>query len=484
MNNNILDERILAESVRGGMSEIGNTGIPNPMGIIREDFYKDLEFPAAAATYKNMTYHPTVAAGLTVIKDTIRKVTWRVVSSEDIETPKEELKFIKSCMEDMDRPWTDYIQEFLSILIYGFSVNEKVWKRRTKTKQKSRFNDGKVGWKKLPTRSQASIKRWVWDEDGRDLIGVIQDVSLVKGITGRYLLDGRLVGIPRDRFLHFRHNAEADSPEGNSPLKQVYIPLNYLRTIEEYEAVGVARDMNGMPMISLPPDYMSKNAPQEKKDVFEYMKTVIRNINANEQAGLVFPRFIDPDTRQDSFGFELVSTKGSKNYDTNAIIRRYEEKILMTFLADVLLMGHAEGGSFSLASEKNTLLSIKVSAVLDQIVDVINNDLIPSTYRMNGMDDTYTPKIVYEDFDDNSLDEIGKFLQRSVSVGAMSVDEVLSDKLRAMIEVEPADASKPIKMPSTARASRAGDGMETAGEGTSTAPSGNDDSTDNNDNAS
>lgn len=483
-NQNPADTKLLSDAARVIMPEIGNNGLANPLGLIRDDFYTELEYPLAARTFKNMTYHPTVSSAITVIEDTIRKVNWTIEAPDDAdEQMKEHTQFIESCMHDMDRPWSEYVQEFLSIIIYGFSINEKVWKRRKKKNQKSKFDDGLFGWKKLPTRSQASIKRWVWDEDGRDLLGVIQDLSQVKGGSLRYNVDGTLIGIPKNKFLHFRHNAQLDNPEGNSPLKQVFIPWSYLTTIEEYEAVGISRDMNGMPMIKLPPDYMSENASDDKKAVFEYMKTVIRNINANEQAGLVFPTFVDPDTKADAFDFELVGTQGNKSYDTDKIIRRYEQKILMTFLADVLLLGHSNVGSNALASEKSSLLSVKVEAILSQIVDVINKDLIPHTFRMNGWDDTITPKIAFDSFEETSLDEVGKLVQRAVSVGAMEVDKELSNKLRDLIEVSEADESKPITIVNPNNESKAGEGME-EGDPSGTGKAQGNNSATNSDNAS
>jgi hypothetical protein len=484
LSNNPTDVKLLSEAARVVMPELGNSGLANPLGLIRDDFYRELEYPLAAKTFKNMTYHPTVSSAITVIEDTIRRVNWSVEAPKDA-TPemKVRTKHIESCMHDMDRTWAEYIQEFLSILIYGFSVNEKVWKRRTKKNNKSRHDDGLIGWKRLPSRSQASIKRWVWDDKGRDLIGVIQDLSQVKGGSLRYNVDGTLIGIPRSKFLHFRHNAQLDNPEGNSPLKQVFIPWSYLTTIEEYEAVGISRDMNGMPMIKLPPEYMAANASDDKKAVFDYMKQVIRNINANEQSGLVFPKFVDPDTKADAFEFSLVGTQGNKNYDTDAIIRRYEQKILMTFLADVLLLGHSAVGSNALASEKSSLLAVKVEAILAQIVDIINTDLIPHTFRMNGWDDTITPKLTFDSFEDTSLDEVGKLVQRAVSVGAMSIDEPLSNYLRDLIGASDADPSAPVLMPSDSISS-AGEGFKTAGEGTATSPGGSDSSSNNNDNAS
>lgn len=484
MPTNSLDEKLVEDNSKASlqMKQIGHTGLPTAMGLVRDDFYNELEYPFAAKTFKNMVYHPTVASAVTVIKDTIRKVNWDVKPVDDSEEAKEQAEFIQSCMQDMDRPWKEYINEFLSIITYGFSLNEKVFKRRKN--KKSKFTDNKIGWKKLPSRNQASVKRWVWDEEGRDLIGVVQDLALVKRGASRYETTNPIVGIPIEKLLHFRHDAQLDNPEGNSPLKSAYIPWKYMVTIEEYEAVGISRDLAGMPIIYLPPEYMAENASDDKKAVYTYMQQVVRNINANEQAGLVFPRFIDPETKHDAFGFELANTQGGKSYDTDAIIRRYEQKILMSFLADVLIIGHGNTGSFSLASEKSNLLSTKIAAILDQIVEVINNDLIPHTFRINGWDDSETPKIVYNDFEKTSLDEVGKLVQRAVSVGALEVDKELSNKLRELIEVPPADESNPVTIVNPNNNGNGGEGMKTAGEGTATNPGGSDSSSDNNENAS
>ena len=475
--NMTLDKEIVEDSSRIRMAEIGSTGLPTVSGLIRDDKYAELEFPAAAHTYKSMSYHPTISSAITVIQDTIRQVEW-VVEGED----QERVDFIESCMKDMDRSFGEYINEFLSMIIYGFSINEKVFKRRKKGK--SKFTDGLIGWKKLPSRNQATIKRWVWDEKGNDLIGCIQDLNLVKNGNLRYPESGNIVGIPKEKFLHFRLNAQLDNPEGNSPLKGAYIPWQYLATLEEYQAIGVSRDLGGMPVVYLPPEYMSDNASDDKKAVYAYMQQVVRNITANEQAGLILPKFVDPDTKADMFDFELVGVSGGKSYDTNAIIERYQNVVLMSFLSDVLILGHGGNGSFALASEKSSLLELKIKAVLDQMIEVINSDLIPHTYRINGWDDTETVKITYKSFDRDSIDELGKFVQRAVSVGAMEVDKELSNALRDRIEVPPADPDNPIEIVNEGNSGRGGDGMKTAGEGTAETVDGGDASATNLDNAS
>ena len=472
------DHGLLAAKGRTTMGDVGQLGLPVFRGVVREELYKDLEFPRAAQTYRNMTLHSTVSSALTIISDTIRQVEWYVeggaVEGDDA--------LIETCMGDLDRPWDEYIEEFLSILTYGFSVNEKVWKVRSKGK--SKHDDGKIGWKRLPARNQASIKRWVWDDTGSDLLGVIQSVENVKGGAARYGTARTETGIPRGKFLLFRHNPRLDSPEGTSPLKGSYLAFKYLVALEEFEAIGVSRDMSGLPVCRLPPEYMSDNASPDKKTVYEYMKTIIRNLQMNESAGIIMPSFVDPETKQDSFGFELMSVKGGgKSYDTNAVIQRYEQKMLMSFLADLLVMGHNGSGSFGLAEEKGSLLTIRIQSILNQITDVLNEDLIPHTFKMNGLDREVFPKIKYKGFDSDSLDSISKFIQRVVSVGAVEVDKPMSDKLRELVELEQADDDKPITMLPVDTKSESGQGMATAGDGNSTTPNGGDSSASNKDNA-
>ena len=144
------------------------------------------------------------------------------------------------------------LQNVASSYTYGFSVHEKVYRKRYKGSG-SRYNDGLVGWKKLPIRSQDTISGWIFDETGRDLVGVEQDLSLVNNY-GRYSSlaaanNGNTITIPRKKFMLFRVNPERDNPEGNSLLKTVYLSWKYRTAIEEQEAIGVVRNMVGTPCV-------------------------------------------------------------------------------------------------------------------------------------------------------------------------------------------------------------------------------------------
>ena len=73
---------------------------------------------------------------------------------------------------------------------------------------------------------------------------------------------------------------------------------------------------------------------------------MVKSIRRDEYEGLVLPH---------GFEFELVSTGGARQFDTNAIINRYDTKIAMTVLADFIMLGHQKVGSFALSSDKTEL---------------------------------------------------------------------------------------------------------------------------------
>lgn len=442
------------------MSEIGSTGISLFAGVISEEKKIDLQWPYAPHTYKEMSYDSAVSSALGIIEVLVKRAEWEVKVPEgaDNQEIQNRADTLKGMMDDMERPWDEYIEEFLSYLVYGYSVNEIVFKRRrgkkSNTLYQSKYNDDVLGWAKLPSRSQHTIDRWIFDPDRNQFVGLRQNLNRINTNSRIYLSSNKLRDkanpnerlIPKKKYLHFRWNPKRDNPEGQSPLRNCYIPWRYKTLIEEYEAIGVSRDLGGLPVVQLPIEYMADDASEDKKAIYEYFKNLVRNIHANESAGVIMPKFVDPETKEDVFGFKLEGVNGgSKNYDTNAIINRYENKILMSFFADILKMGQDSVGSFALSDNKNNLLAFMVESQLKLIANVLNNHLIPLTYEMNGWEITdEMPYFDYGDIEDSDLDAIGKYVQRIVSVGAVETDKPMSDYLRGLLDLPSGDKSTPM----------------------------------------
>ena len=181
-----------------------------------------------------------------------------------------------------------------------------------------------------------------------------------------------------------------------------------------------------------------------------------------------------------------VQGNGGRSYDTDKMINRYDNKILMAYFADVLKLGQDSVGSFALAGSKTNLLAVGIAAILTEILDVINRDLVIQTLLVNGWDlgKEDIPYITFEDLDERDLDELGKYIQRVASVGALEITQPLSEALLDTARLPKPDRDKPIDVELTSGGnSDAGRGMKTAGEGNSTGISSDDKSVTNQENA-
>jgi hypothetical protein len=128
------------------------------------------------------------------------------------------------------------------------------------------------------------------------------------------------------------------------------------------------------------------------------------------------------------------------------------------------------------AGAKTSIMAMAIEARLREIADVLNKDLIPQTFALNGWDDEELPRFTYTDLDEEDLDEFSKLVQRIFSVNAIEFDREIANIIRERgFGASPYPKDMPVDeelLPQNR--SRAGDGMKTAGEGTSTEVSGSD----------
>ena len=52
----------------------------------------------------------------------------------------------------------------------------------------------------------------------------------------------------RAKFMLFRAGRHRGDPYGKSPLRDAYLAWRFLTALEDLEAVGVAKDLNGLPV--------------------------------------------------------------------------------------------------------------------------------------------------------------------------------------------------------------------------------------------
>lgn len=394
------------------MIELGGTGLKRASGIIDEEFLPALRGRKAVRVYREMADNsPIVGSLLFSIEKLLRQVEWRVVAPDNTPEMSQAVEFVEQCMEDMSHTWDDMIAEILSMLTYGWSWHEIVYKRRIgpwekDPRKQSKYTDGKIGWRKIPIRSQETLLRWIFDEEG--------GVKALVQIPPPYY---QTKIIPVERSLLFRTGIYKGNPEGRSLLRTAYRPWFFLKRLEEFEAIGVERDLAGLPVARVPSSYMNAAQGSKESQVYQAFKKMVQNVRRDEHDGLVLPLEYDPDTKQPLFEFELMSSGGARQFDTSALIQRYEQRILMSCLADFILLGHEEVGSYALHVDKTGIFRTALNTIAKAIANVFNKHAIPRLFQINGWKLDQLPQIEPANVDPPDLTQLAQFMTAMAQIG-------------------------------------------------------------------
>lgn len=401
--------------------EIGRVGQRRYGGIFYEEFLSELRGRKGAEVFTEMSNNDeTIGAILFAIEMLVRQASWNVEPGGSTAKDREAAEFVKSCMDDMQQTWIDTISEILSFLTYGWSFHEIVYKRRMgRTKDNrtsSKYDDGLIGWMKLPIRSQETLYQWEYD-DQDNLIGMTQMPPP----------DFGLITIPMNKAMLFRTRSRKDNPEGRSILRTAYRSWYFKRRIQEIEGIGIERDLAGLPVITTPEgmDIWDKD-DEDMNAIRTGLEAMVKNIRRDSTEGLVLPF---------GYTFELTSTGGSRQFDTNSIIERYDTKISQTVLADFIQLGHESVGSFALSSDKTNLFSMAICAFLDIICQTFNSQGIPALIDINGdhfAGVTDYPRLTHGDIEDVDLATMATYIKDMATIGVIIPDESLEDYVRQL----------------------------------------------------
>ncbi len=392
--------------------DMGSYGLRQWGGWVREEYLVQLRGLQAQRTYREMQDNSaTVGAVLFAIMQSMRQVEWRVESASDTPEAKAEQEFVDTLRHDMSSTWEDFLAEALSMLTYGFAPHEIVYKRRNGRKPptsevpSSKFDDGRIGWRRLPIRGQDTIWKWFFDENGQ-----------IKGLTQQPWV-GAQINIPIEKLLLFRPTAHKNNPEGRSILRNAYRPWYFMKRLEEQEAIMLER-MSGVPKVSVPNSLLELAAAGDvnAKATIEAYKAIARNVRIDEQMGLVLPSdTYDTATGKSNvrmYDFELVVPQAGRGAGTafDTPIKRYQLDILMTVLADFIQLGHAARGTQNLAISKVDMFFQAIAGWMDSISAVLNNYALPRLWDLNGLDFDLMPRLQPDLAQRIDLDALGNFI--------------------------------------------------------------------------
>lgn len=428
--------------------DLGSYGLRAYSGYVREEFLPQLMGRQAQRVYREMLDNSSVVgAVIFAVTQAMRRVTWRVEPANDTGEAKALAEFVESMMHDMSHTWEDFILESLSMLGYGFSVHEIVYKRRLGRKPHSRpgpkprqdmagssYNDGKIAWRRLPIRAQDTILKWFFDENGS-----------IEGFTQQPYA-GPTIDIPLEKGLLFRAGVHKNNPEGRSILRNAYRPYYFVKRLEELEGIAIER-MNGFPVISVPNELIERalaispngqSVDAAAAATYEQYKKISTGIRIDEQMGLVLPSDVyksddgkPSSARLYSLEFATPQHGSGGRADSDKIIGRYKVEIMSTVLADFIQMGHEVRGTNNLAVTKVDMFYQAIEGWLNGEAAVINRYALPRLWQLNGDNPDLMPTLKPDMAQRLDLDSLGAYVANLKLAGMpLFPDEPLQTFLR------------------------------------------------------
>lgn len=385
--------------------EVGKTGIRFSYGYVYEDFLTSLQGTRGIKVFREMSDNDAVIGScLHAIKQILREARWEVRAGDSgVAECKKDAEFLERNILSMTHSWTDFVVEILSMLIYGWSYFEQVFKRD--------YN-GDIVWEKLAHRKQSSMEKWELD-----------DVGEVLGLYQRPAPDYKLVYLPLKKGILFRTEPAGNNPEGRSILRNAYRSYYFKKNIEEIEGIGIERDLAGLPMLTPPPEFKIESEDIETKTAIDWAKKLVSSIRRDEQDGILKPHGWD---------FELVASPGKRQFDTSEIINRYNKQISVTVLAQFVMLGMERTGSYALAKEQTDLFYMCLEGWADTMASTFNRHAIPTLFGLNGISskDRPLPYMVHTNIHRYNLRDLAYFVSTLANVEGLVIDEDVQNYLK------------------------------------------------------
>jgi hypothetical protein len=383
--------------------EMGDTGTTIFHGMISDEEYNSgLVGTAKYRVYDKMRKgDATVAASLKVLKLPLLSANWDVEAASQDEADIEKARFIEhNLKEAMTISWQDFLRQSLLMVDYGVFVFEKVFTY-------VEF-EGKqyIGWKKLAPRHPKTITNWGIGNDKNE-----------PGIT-QLLPTGKSVEIPMDKLLIFINEREGDNYEGVSVLRSAYKHWFYKDIFEQIDAMAFERQGLGVPYCKLP-------AGADDKDKAN-AKALVKNLRANEKAHVVFP---------DGYEVGFLDMKAKATRDPKSSIDYHNRQIVLNVLAQFLMLGAGESGSFALSKDQSGFFYDSLQAVGKNICAVISKHAIQQLCDFNWPGMTKYPKLRVDDIGAIDKDKFATMLNTLITNGIIEKDDELVKYVRNELDL-------------------------------------------------
>ena len=407
----------MSDDIKKAANRYGQIGVasdydPN-WGMRQDEYLPELRGQRGIQKLREMaTGDAIVGAILSAMDLMIRAAPVRITRGSE-----QARNILSYSLHNMDgQTFEMFISDALSFLPYGFSLFEIV------ARPPSQHPEGWVTLRKLAPRAQWTIERFVTAPNG-DILGVQQNAT------------AKSTFMPYDKLLHFRTASRQSDPAGLSVLRSAYQSWYFAQRIQEIEAVAIERELNGLPLVRVPSEYLAPDATDSQKAFINTIGTIARDVKRNEMGHIIIPS----DTYANEDGsltdvrlveFELIASQGKRDIKPHEVILRYQQDMARSALADFVLLGSNDRGSFAMAKSKTDLFVQALTGYVQALASVLNRTLVPKLMMWNGIPKEDAPEIGFGAIAPLDLDQLGFYIQSLTGAGIDLTDNETRDFIR------------------------------------------------------
>lgn len=339
--------------------------------------------------------------------------------------------------EDMEETPADMRHEMVYTAARdGAAVYEVTWKICRGPDEadgmfRSDYSDGLITWRSWGIRPLESIVQWHWS-DRR---------TRVEGFTQQCDEDFRMVDVPWSKCFSLRLGSLKNSPEGSSMIAVAERDQYFVMHHEETEAIGIRRELCGMPVARVPSEIMSPAASSTQRAAYEQAKNIVALVDSNELNSLVWPHAKLPNGQESCWDIGLMPSAGSRAIDVGAVIQRLRKQIAIALGGGFLFTGFDGVGAKSLDESKQDLFKLACGSILRAQCDMLS----VATADLWRRQPVPPPRAAWPVWDHGPLNEVtlAEFAAAwSQMSSVVTVDDAVDNRFRELSGVAPLEVAQ------------------------------------------
>ena len=399
---------------------MGMSGVPHSGGQIIDEWARGLQgSQRAAEVYREMRDSALPGTFVTILRLVAGSVTIDVETPEGMENDAEALRQRDRWRDELSRletPISDVVQEIVEgATTYGVHLVEPI----------VRYEGGL--WRTYDLEPRGGDTVYQWRFDGRDRAVAVQ----------QRVRDGRTAWLDLSRVVHCPIPTMTRSPEGRSLFRSGWSEWMQGRDLAVDEAIGVGRDLTGVPVIEVPRRVMDPDDTDGARIRREY-EAIGAKLRAGRTAYVLMPA-AEERGEKSGYSIRLMTSGGTQRVVADTPIRRHESRLMISLLTEYALLGDGggPGGSRALADPKMELSRRCMGSLIDLALSRLSYQWIARLTRWEGRDDRYAPRLTHSDLSPPTIAELTGLLTQAATAGLVTPTDELSRYILGQIPGAP-----------------------------------------------